>query len=448
MAVNIQSPFIHVEDANGNPYVSAKLYVYDVGTTTKKALYSDEALSVSITNPLTSDSAGNFAKAYIATGTYKLRAETSSGALIWESDDLDSGLSAGSGALAVSRGGTGATTAAAARVNLDVPSNSELTDLASDITAIQATVQGIVSIPQGRLTLTSGAPNILANVTASASIYYTPVIGNLVPIWDGTQFVMRSFTELTLSLAAEHLANNLYDVFIYWNGTSTDIVTGPAWGVATAGSCSRNTGAGTTEIERKNGLWTNKNALTAARNGSNTYSIDAYKATYVGTFVVDGTNGQISQHVSWGQSRRPGPWNCYNRMKRVLLVGDSTVSWNYTTSTFRQSLATAGNTLMTLCGLAEEYIDTSFTQFSQITSANGAIIGIGKNSTASPSGQTARNQQPNSGTQELTLTARYIDAPSIGIHNFNSLEYGINSTGVSNFYGTEQEMSLRAEWMA
>lgn len=447
MAATIKSPYIHVEDANGNPYVSAKLYVYDVNSTTKIAIYSDKDLTVAASNPLTSDSAGNFPKAYLAAGGYKLRAETSSGSLIWQEDYLDTSLNAGSGAVPISGGGTGGTTAAAARTNLDVPSNSELADLASDITGIQTLVQGLVSIPQGRLTLTSGTPVISSDVTAGTSVYYTPFIGNLAPIWDGTQYVMRSFAELTLSLASQHTASNLYDVFLYWNGSTVDIVTGPAWGVATAGSCSRGTGAGTTEIERKNGLWTNKNSITG-RNGASTYTIDAYKALYVGTIVIDGTNGQISQHVTWGQSRKPGPWNAYNRDKRVIMAGDSTASWTYGTSTWRQSRATAGNTLMTLCGLAEEYINVSFLQSSTITSANGAVFGIGKNSTTTPVGQIARNQQPTSGTQTITSMAHYIEKPSIGIHNFNPLEYGETSSGSTTMNGTESEMCLRAEWAA
>ena len=446
MAVNIQAPYIHVEDANGNPYAGAKLYVYAVGTTTKLAIYSNEALSVALTNPLTSDSAGNFALAYLAAGNYKLRAETSTGTLIWEFDNLDTGLGAGAGALPISAGGTGATTAAAARTALDVPSNAELTDLASDITDIQAIVQGIVSIPQGRLTLTSATPFITSDVIAGTSVYYTPYIGNLSPIWDGTQYVMRTFAELTLSLASQHTASNLYDVFLFWNSSVAEIVTGPAWSNSTAGSCSRGTGAGSTELERKNGLWTNKNEITG-RNGATTYTIDAYKALYVGTIVIDGTNGQISQHVSWGQSRRPGPWNCYNRMKRVLLVGDSTSSWTYAVSTWRQSRATAGNTLMTLCGLAEEYIDLSYLQNSTVTNAQGALFGIGKNSTISLSGQQARNQQ-DSGGQSVGVTALFTDLPSIGINNFNSLEYGFTGAVPATMYGTENEMCLRAEWMA
>ncbi len=446
MAVNIQAPYIHVEDANGNPYVGAKLYVYAVGTTTKLAIYSNEALSVALANPLTSDSAGNFALAYLAAGNYKLRAETSTGTLIWEFDNLDTGLGAGAGALPISAGGTGATTAAAARTALDVPSNAELTDLASDITDIQTVVQGIVSIPQGRLTLTSATPSIAADVIAGTSVYYTPYIGNLAPIWDGTQYVMRAFAELTLSLASQHTANNLYDVFLFWNSGAVEIVTGPAWSNSTAGSCSRGTGAGSTELERKNGLWTNKNSITG-RNGATTYTIDAYKALYVGTIIIDGTNGQISQHVGWGQSRRPGPWNCYNRCMRILLAGDSTASWTYGTLTWRQSRASAGNTLMTLCGLADEWIDVSFSQFTHSYGGNYAMVGIGLNSTSSPSGQIARNSLPTSGEQSLSLLATFNKTPSIGINNFYSLEFASYGTA-SDFYGTENEMYLSARWMA
>ena len=446
MAVNIQAPYIHVEDANGNPYVGAKLYVYAVGTTTKLAIYSNEALSVALTNPLTSDSAGNFALAYLAAGNYKLRAETSTGALIWEFDNLDTGLGAGAGALPISAGGTGATTAAAARTALDVPSNDELTDLASDITDIQTVVQGIVSIPQGRLTLTSATPFIASDVTAGTSVYYTPYIGNLAPIWDGTQYVMRTFAEMTLSLASQHTASNLYDVFLFWNSSVAEIVTGPAWSNSTAGSCSRGTGAGSTELERKNGLWTNKNQITG-RNGATTYTIDAYKALYVGTIIIDGTNGQISQHVAWGQSRKPGPWNAYNRGRRVLLAGDSTASWTYGVTTWRQSRATAGNTLMTLCGLPDEWIDVSFTQATHVYGANSSTIGIGNNSTSAASGQYAQNYLPSAGEQYVTLTAFFKKVPSIGINNFNSLEYGTSGTAPT-FYGTEQYMCLNAEWMA
>ena len=47
--------------------------------------------------------------------------------------------------------------------------------------------------------------------------------------------------------------------------------TGPAWNTTTPGSSARGTGAGTTELQRQNGLWANKNVITL-RNGATTYS--------------------------------------------------------------------------------------------------------------------------------------------------------------------------------
>ena len=447
MAVNIQAPYIHVEDANGNPYVGAKLYVYAVGTTTKLAIYSNEALSVALTNPLTSDSAGNFALAYLAAGNYKLRAETSTGTLIWEFDNLDTGLGAGAGALPISAGGTGATTAAAARTALDVPSNAELTDLASDITDIQAIVQGIVSIPQGRLTLTSATPFIASDVIAGTSVYYTPYIGNLSPIWDGTQYVMRTFAELTLSLASQHTASNLYDVFLFWNSGAVEIVTGPAWSNSTAGSCSRGTGAGSTELERKNGLWTNKNSITG-RNGATTYTIDAYKALFIGTILIDGTNGQISQHVTVGQSRKPGPSNVYSRIRRTIISADPTSSWSYGTAAFRVSRNDATNGIPVINCLPEEEVSITFQQMILVDANKSGVIGIGVNSTSVSSGVLGRASQGNVTGQNsnTTITAAHRSLAADGLNIYHPLEYGHASSLA--LYGTSNEMRFCVEWMA
>ena len=111
-----------LSNSNGSPVVGAILKIYEFGTTTFRAIYSDAALMIPMTNPLAgvnaSNANGQFPCFYMAAGTYKLRAETSLGVLIWEVDNLDTGTSAGSGALPLPRGGTGATTAAAARANL------------------------------------------------------------------------------------------------------------------------------------------------------------------------------------------------------------------------------------------------------------------------------------------------------------------------------------------
>lgn len=84
---------------------------------------------------------------------------------------------------------------------------------------------GIV-LPQGRLTLTSGVSITTADVAGATSIYWTPVGGNRVPIWDGSQFLGVTFSELTLALDANtgHTgylnANRNWDVFVILIGGS------------------------------------------------------------------------------------------------------------------------------------------------------------------------------------------------------------------------------------
>jgi len=463
MAVHGKEPFIKVLDSNGAPIVGAVLKVYEAGTTAYRNIYSDASLTIPLSNPLqsanASNASGDFPRFYMAQGTYKLRAETSTGTLIWEFDNIDTGLSAGVGALPISAGGTGATTAAAARANLDVPSNSELADLAADIATLSSSVQNIVSFPQGRLTLTTGVPVLASGISAAAAVYYTQFVGNLVPIYDGVQFSARSFaSDLTLTLNSNHVANAIYDVFVYWDGSSLQIATGVAWNTATAGAGSRGTGAGTTELARINGLWVNKYDI-SYRNGATTGTIPANKGTYVGSIAMDGTNGQVSCHTAYGQSRKWGVWNAYNRKKIVLQAGDPTASWNYSTNTIRPSNNAAANSLTTFAGLPEENQDVVFTQIvtpgqgsAAIQVLTGWVIGIGLNSTAAMSGLLGTGSFRLDGSSvdyvaSFESIARLTQGPTIGINTFTCLERttAFNNTAM-NYNGGSSNMLLSAVW--
>lgn len=463
MAVSGLAPFVKVLDSNGAPIVGAVLKVYASGTTTYLAIYSDASLTIPLSNPLlgvnASNASGDFPRFYLAQGTYKLRAETSTGTLIWEWDNIDTGLSAGVGALPISAGGTGATTAAAARANLDVPSTSELSDLAADIATLSSSVQNIVAFPQGRLTLTTGVPVLATGVTAGAAVYYTQFVGNVVPVYDGAQFNTRSFaSDLALTLNANHVANAIYDVFIYWDGTALQIATGVAWNTATAGAGARGAGAGTTELARVNGLLVNKFDI-AYRNGATTGTITANQGTYVGSISMDGTNGQVSCHTAYGQSRKWGAWNAYNRKKIVLQAGDPTASWPYATSTVRASNNSSLNSLTVFSGLPEETAQIKFFQ-SGIAGSGSATsqvlanwkIGIGVNSTTVMSGRAPIGGGRVDGTSvdifvQDDLTANYNAAPTIGINTYTSLE---QTTTINNatmtYQGTSTGMLLEAVW--
>lgn len=442
MALQITKPYVHVEDGNGNPYVGAKLYVYTPETTTLAAVYTDDDLTDPASNPATSDAAGNFPRLYIAAGTYKLRAEKSNGGLIWEEDNIDTGLSAGTGALPINRGGTGATTAAAARSNLDVPSNSELTALASSIASLSSAIQSIVAQPQGYLTPTSGTPVITTGVTAGTSVFYTPDTGNLVPIYDGVQFNATQFPELTLTLNSNHVANGIYDCFII-NDSSAGVllVTGPVWNTVTAGSGARGTGAGTSELGRTNGVLTNANAMTA-RNGATTYSVAANRATFVGSIAIDGTAGQITCHRAWGQSRKWSISNCYNRRPVFLKAGDVTSTWTYGTGTYRPANNSTNNKLTFFNCLAEEQVELYYMQ--KATSTQSSASAIGFNSTTATSGRTIETFLNN-----CDAVAHYLAPPSLGLNVVTALEQVPSGTGSATFYGgSETNMLLEALWRA
>lgn len=311
--------------------------------------------------------------------------------------------------------------------------------------------------PGGYLTLVSATPVITTDQAAKTSIFYAIDKGNQVPIPNGVKFTIREFTELTLALSAtQHAADTNYDVFIAVDpadNATLIIGTGPAWSVSTAGSGARGSGAGTTELARLKGLLVNNVAITM-RNGATTYAIPAASALYVGTIRTDPTIGQISCHVTVGQSRRWGVWNAYNRKTLQLVVADPTASWNYSSTTVRQSRATAGNSLTTLCGLADELVFLDFTQRIGPTSDTGSDIncgiGIGVNSTTTMSGMKGLQDFQTTGSANTYIrtnpVARHTLVPQIGINNINSLEFG-DPTGNMTFDGTESAMRLTARWM-
>lgn len=455
MAVNGFAPFVKVLDSNGVPIVGAVLHVYEVGTTTNRAIWSDTALSVALSNPLTgvnaSNASGDFPRFYMSAGVYKLRAETSTGTLIWEWDNIDTGVATG-GTVPIASGGTGSTTAAAALTALGAAATSDVTALATQISTLTASLQNIISQPQGRLTLTSNTPVLATGVSAATSVFYTPYIGALCPVFDGVQFNVKTFAEQTLTLNSNYVLNSHYDCFIINDaGNGITLVTGPAWTTITAGSGARGAGAGTTELVRQSGLYVNANAMATARNGSSTFSVAAKCGTYIGSLYIDGTAGQVSCLLATGQSRKWGVWNAYNRVLTTVSAQDPTASWTTAPTTWRQSRGDATNFITVFQGLPLERVDIVFTQaIQQAFSSNisAANIGIGVNSTTVPSGKlgfaTASNTTT-AGTFIMDMKASNTLLPFIGINALNMLEQAPTGTTNNNFEGGN-DMLMTASW--
>jgi hypothetical protein len=268
--------------------------------------------------------------------------------------------------------------------------------------------------PGGRLTLTSGTPVMASDVTNATSVYYTPYQGAVVTLYDGSAWYDYTFAELTNTLSdntknpAAAAADNNYDLFV-WNDSGTlRLGRGPAW----SSSTSRGTGAGTTELERVEGVWVNKVAIT---NGPT-----AQRGTYVGTVRTDSSGGQID----WSPASRM-VWNAYNR---VLLVGSviNVASHTYTTAAWRAWNAdAAGSQIQFVLGFAED-VWGGYRFNNQGSGAVSASVGI--NTTGGPSG--TKGEQMNN-FEDASSSDKFLGGD--GYNYLVAVEYGGGGTGSSTY---------------
>lgn len=480
MANRFFSPNQQFADNTGLPYAGGSLTFYASGTSTPLATYSNRALTIPNTNPIVLDSAGRAGDIFLQNLAYKVVLASDALGLVpvWTADPVYSSdfsttasfLSGAGSPNGVVAGSAGSATVPAS-VYWDTTNNilyvctTTGTAATAVWTAVNAsTAASVVPAPQGYLTPSSGVPIIPSDVVSATSIFYTPYVGNLVPIYNGSSFNPTVFSELQLTLVAAHAASNIYDVFVFNNSGVPTVVTGPSWSAGTGGSITpgssvRGTGAGGTSLSRINGLNTNAVQITG-RNGSTTFTINANLATYVGTIFMDTTNGQVTCHRSVGQSRKWGIWNAFNRATITLSVTDPTANWNNVSASIRQSNGGATNTLTVLQGLTEEIMDCQFSQTMQLTPNIASSLtqfvtnGIGINATTGFTGMTgivganSNNSSPSATSTVVgTATAKTSQMAGLGLTSVNACEQG-NSGGsvVVLFLGTTAHMLLTTTW--
>lgn len=466
MANRLFNPDITFVDATGLPYAGGQLFFYASGTSTKLNTYSDAGLTVANTNPIILDSAGRAGAIFLQNLQYKVVLAPANDtdpptAPIWTQDPVYTSdysaaaqFSSGSGSPNGVVAGNAGTATILASSYWDFTNNilyiCTATGTASTAiwTAINAsTAAAVVTPPQGYLTPESGTPVIVSDSISATTIYYTPYTGLLVPIYNGVSFTPVSIvTELSYTLTSSMVANNIYDCYIFSNNGVATLGTGPSWsagtaGSITAGSCARGSGAGGAALARLGGLLTNAVSMTLRYgNGTTTASVDAGKATYVGSLYIDDANGKVSNYVTYGQSRKRGLWNAFNRVPIILTAGDSTSSWTYNSATLRPSNNNTANSITVFSGLAEETYNLSFLQ--KINGNSITIVNaIGYNSTSASSGYKSSFV---GGSITASGNANYVAPPSLGINTVTSLE-GV-SGGTATYYGGASNMELSAIW--
>lgn len=464
MANRFYSPDQQFLSNSGVPYAGGQLFFYATGTSTPLNTYSDSALTIANTNPVILDSNGQAGSVFLQNLAYKVVLEDVNNNQIWTQDPVYTSDYSAYAQFQAFNGNPNGFVAGTAGTVGTLPGTSVVWDYVHDVLYV-ATVTGNAATtvwtavnsnaatafnvtPQGYLTLASDPNNpiLTADVTAATAVYYTPYTGNQIPVYNGASFVVLTFTQLTLTLTSTQSLSTLYDCFVFSNSGVLTLVVGPAWSNSAGGTSARGTGASTTQLQRLNGLWVNAVQISGVNN-TTTYTIPANQATYVGSILVDTTAGQVSCYRTWGQSRKWGVWNAYNRVPIYLQAGDSTSSWTYASGTIRPSNGNTSNSITVFAGLPEESYSI---QFNQELSESGQTItgtmGIGWNSTTTYSG--TQGQLSISIATAVTVGANVpaylLEAPALGVNVATSLENTAN--GTTSFLGTQSHMVLSAQY--
>lgn len=144
-------------------------------------------------------------------------------------------------------------------------------------------------IVEGRLTLQSGAPISLSDQADKTMLYYTPYIGNIIALYDGSSaWSLVTFAELSLNISG-FAKDKPYDIFCY-NNSGTATLEGLMWTSAKTRA---------TALTRQDGVLVKTGATTRR---------------YLGTIYMNSSNKcddtRINRNV----------WNMYNRVPRHLFV--------------------------------------------------------------------------------------------------------------------------------
>lgn len=336
------------------------------------------------------------------------------------------------------------------------------------------------SICEGRLTLTTGTPVTTTDVTGATTLYFAPHKGSYIGLYNGSSWELKSFTELSISLAGL-LPHSIHDVYAYdnsgtptleiaaWNAGPSGAITGatnatpivittsgtaPATGaIVTISGVAGNTAAnGTFRVTNLSPTTYSLQALAGnanvAGNGAYTSGGNWYQSNYtptratsttfvngielksgattrrlLGTIRITSTAGQCED----SEARRFLS-NLYNPVLRSLRVNEGTDSWSYGTAATRPLNNSLLNRVeVVLCEARHITVDAIHN--ANRVSGNGASTGIDVdgivNMDEAISGWLALGN--------TSMHAKYRGYLAAGYHYFQQLE---SANGASNtFYG-------------
>lgn len=294
------------------------------------------------------------------------------------------------------------------KINFSAAPQVSIVALAEDLPRVQS------DIPNGRLTLTSGTPITTTDVTAATSFYYTPYNGNVIALYDGSNWQPITFTEVTVSISG-FTANSNYDV----------------WGRISAGALAVDTTIWTNDTTRATAITT--------QDGIDVKSGDATRRL-LGTIRITGTTGQTED-----SNTKRYVSNRYNDVPRTMKVNDATATWVYSTATWRQANGSTANQIDYVCCVARpvQAMVQATSYLSVVSSASNAVAGIGVDSVPAASNAIAYYPAALSSGLGFPTGAYYQGVPGVGRHYLTWLEYASPGAGSTvSWQGTISPVTL------
>jgi len=253
----------------------------------------------------------------------------------------------------------------------------------------------------GRLTLTTAVPVTTSDVTAAATLYFTPYKGNRIALYNGTIWKLYGASEVSFTLTSLTNDKN-YDVFLYDNSGTLTIELSAAWSTDTAR---------TDALALQDGVWVKSGSLTRRYLGT------------IRTTSTTTTEDSIAKRFVW---------NYYNPVKRKLKVTESTDSWSYGTATWRAVNGSSSNSFQYVCGMGDALLSVNAHILGIGSGSEGTgSTGVGIDSTSTNSADIYGGNQ--SSAQAVGTEATYENYPGLGFHQIYWLEY-VNGASAT-FYG-------------
>lgn len=246
---------------------------------------------------------------------------------------------------------------------------------------------------EGRLTLESGVAVSTTDQTAKTTVYFTPYRGTNISVYDGSDWNIFTFSELSLSISS-YTADTNFDIFIYDNsGTLT--LESVAWTDDTTRA---------TALTTQDGVYVKSGATTRR---------------YLGTIRTTSSTGQCED----SEDRR-FVWSYYNQVKKHQQARVSSPLHTYATQAYRpfKNSTVVGETRYEFVVGLDTYATTKHNLHSRY------MYGAATFDSTTSSFMLAGHNGDATNYPNISMYVEGSKYLSDGFHFAQALEFGINSS--------------------